>query len=753
VETNIQPDRHPANSLPVLAPILPGDSRSALTEAAPSNESKLLLEYLVLLGRNAIFLGLLAAFGLLVGLLISYLETPLYMARATVEIEGLNGDYLNLKSFDPTTAFQDFSPEGQILTQAKIIESDTVVERVVKELNLRYAKDPAHAKAMGAALDSAVLSLQVRLIPDTHILELLCSSPNGQAAADFANVLASEYIDQNLGSRIRVTQQTEASLEAQLAEVRAKLQQAEQVLLTYAQRSNLMFTGEAQTNVAEDKLRLAQEALSQAESERAAKQSQFESAATVTPELLPSMMDDVNSRDDETKLAGLRSELADVATYMAPTHPKIVRLKAQIAALEAIIRNQGLRLSQKIANDYETVRRRENLLRSNYDAQSKLVADQAQKTIQYTILRRETETNRALYDSLLQKVKDAGVAKSMRANNVRLVDRAKTPMIPYRPRFLRNALMGLAAGMFLGIVFITIRARADFNIRSPGETAVRLRVPELGVIPAAELCGTGTRLLVGAEGRSAQAVALANGHDHSLNFAGNGHSTVFAESFRATLASLLFSDRNEDHRGIVVTSAGPGEGKSTIISYLGLAMAETDRRVLLIDGDLRHPQLHKMFGIPNLTGLTEWLRSGDFSHEAVEKRVFQVTPGSGLYVLPAGSVNTNISNLLHSVRLPKLLHRLRDEFDAVLIDSPPMLQVPDARVLGRATGAVVLVIRAGQTSRDTALAARQRLAEDGTPVIGTILNGWDLQGASGAAYRKFNNGNGRRFSRNGKHSA
>ena len=130
----------------------------------------------------------------------------------------------------------------------------------------------------------------------------------------------------------------------------------------------------------------------------------------------------------------------------------------------------------------------------------------------------------------------------------------------------------------------------------------------------------------------------------------------------------------------------------------------------------------------------------------------QVAPGSGLFILPAGSLNANISNLLHSVRLPKLLQRLREEFDAVLIDSPPMLQVPDARVLGRATGAVVLVIRAGQTSRDTALAARQRLAEDGTPVIGTILNGWDLQGASGAAYRKVNNETSRRFSRNGKHS-
>jgi receptor protein-tyrosine kinase len=198
-----------------------------------------------------------------------------------------------------------------------------------------------------------------------------------------------------------------------------------------------------------------------------------------------------------------------------------------------------------------------------------------------------------------------------------------------------------------------------------------------------------------------------------------------ADSFRTILASLLFSPQNDVRcLGIVITSAGAGEGKSTIVSNLGLAMAETDRRVLLIDGDLRNPRLHEIFGVANRGGLTELLRVEDPSEELKASRLVRVTPNSGLYILPAGNAPDKVSNLLYSARLPKLLQRFREEFDALLIDSPPMLQAPDARILARVAGAAVLVIRAGHTSRDTASAAKQRFAEDGTAVLGTILNDW-----------------------------
>jgi receptor protein-tyrosine kinase len=215
-------------------------------------------------------------------------------------------------------------------------------------------------------------------------------------------------------------------------------------------------------------------------------------------------------------------------------------------------------------------------------------------------------------------------------------------------------------------------------------------------------------------------------------------SSVLAQSFRSALASLLFSPQNDVRwRGIVITSPGQGDGKSTVISNLGLAMAETNRRVLLVDADLRNPRLHEIFGIPNREGLTELLLVEDPAREFVAGHLIHAGNSSNLFILPAGSTAENISNLLYSARLPRLLQQLGQEFDAVLIDSPAMLDAPDARILGKVAGAIVLVLRAGHTSRDTAVAAKQRLAEDGTRVIGTILNEWELKSASEPGYRKY----------------
>jgi succinoglycan biosynthesis transport protein ExoP len=302
------------------------------------------------------------------------------------------------------------------------------------------------------------------------------------------------------------------------------------------------------------------------------------------------------------------------------------------------------------------------------------------------------------------------------------------------------------AGLFLGIAFITLRERVDYNIRSPGESPACLRIPELGAVPTAELSRSVKPLLIAEpDGDIEIQVAAENGHPAGSlpAISTTSHEmSVVAESFRAILASILFSPRNDIRApGIVITSAGPGEGKSTITSNLGLAMAETDRRVLLIDGDLRNPRLHEIFAIPNRAGLADLLRN-DESPELATTRLVRVTAKSSLYVLPAGNTSGRISNLLYSARLPKLLERLREEFDAILIDSPPMIQAPDARILARAAGTVVLVIRAGQTSRDTAAAAKQRFADDGTPVIGTILNDWNLKSASDSSYRKYYNRNG-----------
>jgi capsular exopolysaccharide synthesis family protein len=715
---------------------------SAVLQVAPPNESRLLLGYLRILFGSKGLLLLVACAGLLAGLAVSYLQTPVFRASATVEIQGLNGEYLNLKAFDPTTVFQEFSPEGEILTQAKIMEREALLDLVSAGVRSRSAQKSA---VWESALDYASGHVDVRLIPGTHIVELLCDSTDKRVAADFANVWAEEYIKENRESRVRTTQQTENSLRTQLEEVKTRLEKSEEELVAYARKINLMLTGEEQSSVAEEKLRQTQTALSTAETERIAKQSEYELISAASPESMPQFLDDPAGHEQQGKLDELKSQLDELRTYMAPGHAKVVRQEAQIKGLEAAVRNRREQVAKRVRNDFESARRRESLLRLNYDAQAQVVTEQAQKAIRYKILKRDAETNRTLYESLLQKVKEAGVAKAMRAGNVRLVDAAKAPFFPYKPRVLANAVMGLMAGLFLGIAFITVRERADHNIRVPGESPACLRIPELGAIPSAEAGRSQTPLLIESSRNRGIVVSTSGDTRTDAQLASpTGVLPVLADSFRAILASLLFSPQNDiSCVGIVIASAGPGDGKSTIVCNLGLAMAETDRRVLLIDGDLRSPRLHEIFDVPNRGGLTELLQVEDPSPEVMASRLVRVAANSGLYILPAGNAPGQISHLLYSARLPKLLQRFREEFDAILIDSPPMLQTPDARILARVAGAAVLVIRAGQTSRDTAAAAAQRFAEDGTPVLGTILNDWNLKAASGSANRKYKSRNER----------
>ncbi len=720
------------------------DEGSPVWDSQPPNESRVLLAYFRILLRNKWLLLLLAGAGLTAGLVYSRLRPPVFQTSAAVEIQGLNGDYLNMRSFDPTTAFQDFSPEGAILTQAKIMERNALRERVVAAVKARSPRtDPAFA----TALDYASNLANVHLVAGTHILELRCDSTDSQVAADFVNVWAQEYINENRELRVHITQQTEDSLRTQLGAVKANLEQAEAALLAYARTSHLMFTGEEHANVAEEKLRRTQEALSEAEKERIIRQAEHELIAGDSKDALSAMLEDPALRDHQTKLAELRSLLADAKTYMAPGHAKVIRLEAQIAELEGTARDQRARVTKRISNEFETARRREDLLGKSYQAQTLVVAEQAQKTIRYNILKHEADAGRALYESLLQKVKEAGVSKAMRVGNVRLVEEAQAPKLPYKPRVLANALMGLMAGLFLGIAFITLRERMEYNFRAPGESPAWLQIPELGAVPSAEAGERLTPILIAAQPRNGAKPALPGGDLllAALPAIADSGSEVspIEDSFRAILASLLFSPRNAlPSICLVITSAGPGEGKSTVISNLGLAMAETGRRVLLIDGDLRSPRLHEIFGIANREGLTELLRDEEPGPESSSTRLIRVTAKSSLYVLPAGSAVGNISNLLYSARLPKLLERFREEFEVILIDSPPMMHVPDARVLARVAGAVVLVIRAGQTSRDTAASAKQRFAEDGTSVVGTILNDWNVKEASGPSYRKYYNRNG-----------
>jgi capsular exopolysaccharide synthesis family protein len=336
---------------------------------------------------------------------------------------------------------------------------------------------------------------------------------------------------------------------------------------------------------------------------------------------------------------------------------------------------------------------------------------------------------------MLQQLNQASIASALRASNVRVVDPAKVPTAPYKPDTEQSAGLGLLAGLFLGVAFVVMRERADRTIQQPGDSTFYLNIPELGIIPAGSL-DQRRRLKHAVAGQIAPASDISN----RVELVTLQHKqSILAESFRSTLVSILFSGENGSRpRTIVLTSPGPAEGKSTVACNLGIAIAEVGNRVLLIDADLRRPRLHSIFGIESSPGLSDMLKDRAPATSAAAQAAISPTAIPNLFVLASGETTAAAMTLLYGAQMPEMLKQLRQQFDTILIDTPPMLQIPDARVLGRLTDRVILVIRAGKTTRDAAQAAFQRFQEDGTNVLGTILNDWNPKNAPSGYYGYYN---------------
>ena len=651
---------------------------------------------------------------------------------------------------------------ADIQTQIKIIQSEALTTRAAEKLKQKMRPDykppvsrvGAWRKALNLpepkaseetdAFKASDGSIKVRSAGQTRIIEILSDANDPTLAAEYANTLVNEYIDQNVDSRWKMSQRTGEWLGKQLDEMRIKLERSEDALQSYARQSGLMFTSE-KTNVSEDKLRQLQQELGRAQAERVQKQSRWEITNSAAPETLPDVLNDVSLRDYQVKLTDLKRQQAEMTQTFKPEYSKVKRIQAQIASLEAALVRERKSITERIRNENDEAVRREKLLSTDYATQAKLVTQDASKAVQYNILKRELDTNRQLYDSMLQRVKESSIASAMRASNIRIVDVATAPKRPYKPSTTMNAGLGLMAGMFLGVAFVVMRERADKTLQEPGDMAYYLQVPELGIIPSAtakDNLHSGyfrrRKKISGPERLIPEAVvASVNGktHEDCVELVTWQHKpSVAAEAFRVVLTSILFTGKNGDRpRVLVLTSAGPSEGKSTVVSNLAIALAEIKQRVLVIDADMRKPRQHTIFDVTNERGLSTLLEERPLKPATLEG-VVQESNVPGLFVLPSGPATRAASSLLYSGNMPELLAKFKSEFDIVLIDTPPMLQMPDARVVGRMADAVILVARAGHTTREAAMAARGRLGEDDTRVLGTILNDWNPKMSPGGYY-------------------
>jgi len=489
-------------------------------------------------------------------------------------------------------------------------------------------------RSQDASASHAPVSFHVRAQTNTRLIELSADSTDPRLAADYLNTLSEEFIEQNLEARWQTAQHTGEWLTRQLEETKIKLEQSENALEEYSRQVGLLFTNQEKDNVAEQRLRQVQDELGRAQAERIARQARYELASSAAAESLGEVLDDANLKDIQGKLTDLRRQQAELASTFTAAHPKVRRIEAQIQELLGALQRARTNILSRIRNDFQSAQRRESLLSTDYAGQIKLMAGQADNVAHYNILKREVDTNRQLYDNMLQRVKEAGVASALRASNIRIVDPAETPGTPYKPNLINSSALGLVSGLFLGVVFVVFRERSDRTVQEPGDAAFYTGIPELGLVPSADVDP------IHRHGNLAARALTAGGVTQKPELVTvQRRPSAMAEAFRATLTSLLYADHTgERPRVLVLSSAAPKEGKTTLATNLAIALAEIHQRVLLIDADLRKPRLHQVFELGNNTGLVNLLRQPALIAEPLNGHV-QKTTIPNLSVMTSGKAH------------------------------------------------------------------------------------------------------------------
>ncbi len=739
-----------------------GELRGYPGEAASTARPNLLKEYLKVLRswRKAILIFAVA--GAALGLLLTLGALPVYQARTSLDIQSLNGDFMNRRDVAPTGDAAGAPSDTYIQTQIKLLQSDTLFEQTVRQIESephpatvaredllsRLARGLHLTRGNPIPYHDLVLDtahhVKVKPLGLTRLVEITCDSWDPAFAAKFCNTLVSQFQTQDQDVRGAEAKKTSEWLTRQLADVRAKYEDSEK-RLEQATGGNGLVLSQESNSVSEDRLRQMQAELIRAQADRMEKEAQAALSTSASADTLPSVQDSAPYLAAQSKLADLEAQVALLVPPLTEENPRVIHLRAQIREVQTQMTALRRSSTSRVQNEYNAAKHREDLLRSAYETAEASVSSELSATSKVNLLRREVDSEQQLYQTLLQRAKEAGFASAMQVSTIRVVDEARSPKLPVSPRRGLSAIVGLVLGCLVGIAYAFLRERNTEVFRAPGEVAKFLRVHELGVIPAAAGGSRGMIVSTVQAGRSltrggaaAQARERVEDQKNALSIAGwNENFSIVAEAYRNATYSILLADTAGGRaRMYVVSSPNAGEGKTTVTSNLGVALARSKRRVVLIDGDLRKPGLHRAFSVPNDRGLRNILRGEvDLLHCPVDE-LCQPTAIPNLSVVSSGTGDEEVVELLHSQRMSELLARLSQEFDLVLIDTPPMLHMADARIFaGHADGAI-LVLRAGSTSRDEAATARDLFEHDRVRMVGTILNGFDPQREGRGGYYK-----------------
>ena len=687
--------------------------------------------------------------------LITVKEKPVYRAEALVEIEQENPNILTVKQLFQLQNVSD----NYLETQYKVLRSDGLARSVIQQLHLDHVKEfnpanswaffrdtsPESGTAQAFATDplheQAVLRrfedhLDVEPMRRSRLVQLNFDSEDPKLAASALNAFTANYIQENLQIRWDAAQKASQWLSQQLGNLKIKLEKSEDNLQTYAQANGLLFleTEKGKTeNIVDERLRQLQDELTQAQADRYQKESLYRLVQAGSYDSLPGVVDNRLLQDLTVQLAQLDQQRAQLTPNFNPTYPKLKEVQNQIDKIQQLLTQERKRAAARITDEYLAASSRESLVQQAFAQQQKEANLVAGKAVQYNILKREVDTNKQIYESLLQRLKEAGVSAGLKASNIRIVDAAAPPAKPYRPNILLNLSVALFLGLSGGIGLAFLQERLDNTVKTSDDVERFLRIPALAMIPGQDPLklqhparhvrllpahaanGDGAKPPIANHGSAGEWLRI----DHKQN---STQDWALAEAFRNLRTSVLFSIADRQPRSLAILSADPGEGKTTICANLAISLSQLGKRVLLIDGDMRRPSLHKLFGLEDSMGLAGYLTAQESWHNVVH-----ATELPGLDCIACGVVPPNPSELLSSERMGTLVRESISDYNFVLVDSPPLLSVADGRILATLMDGALLVIRSSKTTRNAAQQAQSQLRDVGARVIGVVLNDVQLE--------------------------
>ena len=694
---------------------------AAPAAATPDDEINLLEYWQILRDRQWVVAGI-AATVFVVALVLTLLATPIFRASSTLQIER---DTMKIVDVGELTPSESAGDRDFYQTQYELLQSRSLALRVVQDL--RLVGQPQYATAM-AAVDKSLASqpqpptgpalqqareralvapllkaLTIEPIRNSRLVRVNVDSPDPALAARVANAYSDGFIASNLERRFEASSYARKYLEERLAQLKGNLEDSEKQLVDFATEQQIVSVGEDKPSLSAQNLSELNASLAQAQNARIVAEAAWNQASAGSGLGLPQVVASALIQKLRESRSLLAAEYQQKLRTYKPEYPDMQRLSGQIAETDRQIAGEIGNIRASVKSVFDAARQQEALLEGRLSGLKDDVLDLQGRSIQYNIIKRESQTNRELYDGLLQRYKEIGIVGNIGTNNISVIDRAEVPERRHSPRLSLNLAVGLLLGVFAGVLVAFVLHHLDRTIHSPKALEALSNVPVLGSIP---LLDTGTT----------PAMAAAD------------LRSPFAESYRSVRTALQFATTNGLPYSLLITSPGASEGKTTTALELARNIAQLGKRVVLIDADLRNPSLHRLTGLGNAIGLSSLLAGA-----ADATQVVQAGGEPNLSLITSGPLPPNPPELLAGDRLPQLLQALRERFDVVVLDGPPVLGLADALLLAHHVEATILVAAADKTRTDSLQGALQRLQVAHARVVGTLLTQFDLK-RKGEAY-------------------